>query len=82
MLRAHGVEGSLGGFLLEALQMRLSESVVPEFWAGLKQPENDVEERSRAGVLLSAFQTLLERLDPLLRELLHQRNNTELFTLF
>uniref|UniRef100_A0A3B3Z8A8 Anaphase-promoting complex subunit 2 n=1 Tax=Periophthalmus magnuspinnatus TaxID=409849 RepID=A0A3B3Z8A8_9GOBI len=68
VLRAHGVECYLGGFLLEALQMRLSESVVPEFWSGLKLPENDVDERGRAGVLVSAFQTLLDRLDPLLRE--------------
>uniref|UniRef100_A0A8C6UCI6 Anaphase-promoting complex subunit 2 n=1 Tax=Neogobius melanostomus TaxID=47308 RepID=A0A8C6UCI6_9GOBI len=69
VLRAHGVECSLGGFLLEALQMRLSESVVPEFWAGLKRPENELQEKGRAAVLLSAFQTLLERLDPLLRGL-------------
>ncbi|KAJ0001164.1 hypothetical protein NQD34_006184 [Periophthalmus magnuspinnatus] len=69
VLRAHGVECYLGGFLLEALQMRLSESVVPEFWSGLKLPENDVDERGRAGVLVSAFQTLLDRLDPLLRAL-------------
>ncbi|XP_072298799.1 anaphase-promoting complex subunit 2 [Eucyclogobius newberryi] len=66
VLRAHGVDCYLGAFLLEALQMRLSESVVPEFWSGLKRPENEVDERGRAGVLLSAFHTLLERLHPLL----------------
>lgn len=69
VLRAHGLERCLGSFLLEMLQMRLSESVVPEFWAGLNRPENDLEERDRACVLLSAFQTLLDRLHPLLRGL-------------
>lgn len=48
--------------------MSLSSFVAPEFWAGLKQPENELEERDRVCVLLGAFQTLLERLDPLLSE--------------
>uniref|UniRef100_A0A665T0A7 Anaphase-promoting complex subunit 2 n=1 Tax=Echeneis naucrates TaxID=173247 RepID=A0A665T0A7_ECHNA len=56
----------LGGWLLETLQMRLSSSVVPEFWSGLKQPENELDERGRAWVLLTAFRTLLDRLDPFL----------------
>ncbi|XP_070779956.1 anaphase-promoting complex subunit 2 [Enoplosus armatus] len=66
LLCSQGLGRLLGGWLLETLQMRLSSSVVPEFWSGLKQPENELEERSRAWVLLTAFQTLLERLEPFL----------------
>ncbi|XP_077386875.1 anaphase-promoting complex subunit 2 isoform X1 [Festucalex cinctus] len=56
----------LASWLLEILQMRLSSSVVPEFWCGLKQVENEVDERGRVWVLLTAFRTLLERLQPFL----------------
>ncbi|CAB1423140.1 unnamed protein product [Pleuronectes platessa] len=66
LLCAHGLGRLLGGWLLETLQMRLSSSVVPEFWSGLKQPENELEERDRAWVLLTAFRTLLDRLEPFL----------------
>ncbi|XP_029997484.1 anaphase-promoting complex subunit 2 [Sphaeramia orbicularis] len=66
LLSAHGLDQLLGSWLLETLQMRLSSCVVPEFWSGLKQPENEVEERDRAWVLLTAFRTLLDRLDPFL----------------
>lgn len=63
-----GLGRLLGGWLLEMLQMRLSSSVVPEFWSGLKQPENELEERGRAWVLLTTFRTLLGRLEPFLCE--------------
>ncbi|XP_060945588.1 anaphase-promoting complex subunit 2 [Limanda limanda] len=66
LLVARGHGRLLGEWLLETLQMRLSSSVVPEFWSGLKQPENELEERDRAWVLLTAFRTLLERLEPFL----------------
>ncbi|XP_078140612.1 anaphase-promoting complex subunit 2 [Centroberyx gerrardi] len=66
LLSCHGLGRFLGGWLLETLQMRLTSSVVPEFWSGLKQPENELEERDRAWVLLTAFQTLLDRLEPFL----------------
>ncbi|XP_053298739.1 anaphase-promoting complex subunit 2 [Pleuronectes platessa] len=66
LLCAHGLGRLLGGWLLETLQMRLSSSVVPEFWSGLKQPENELEERDRAWVLLTVFRTLLDRLEPFL----------------
>lgn len=66
LLNRHGLSGFLGGWLLETLQMRLTVSVVPEFWSGLKQPENELEEKDRAWVLLTAFQTLLDRLEPFL----------------
>ncbi|CAL1587627.1 unnamed protein product [Knipowitschia caucasica] len=69
VLRAHGVDVHLGPFLLEGLQMLLSDSVVPEFWSGLSQPQNELEERGRAEVLVSVFHTLLDRLQPLLRAL-------------
>ncbi|XP_075999139.1 anaphase-promoting complex subunit 2 isoform X2 [Genypterus blacodes] len=46
--------------------MRLSTCVVPGFWAGLNQPENELQERDRAWVLLSTFRTLLDRLEPFL----------------
>ncbi|KAM9346561.1 anaphase-promoting complex subunit 2 [Symphorus nematophorus] len=66
LLCSQGLGRLLGGWLLETLQMRLSSSVVPEFWAGLKEPENELEERGRAWVLLTAFRTLLGRLEPFL----------------
>lgn len=66
LLSRQGLGRLLGAWLLETLQMRLSSSVVPEFWSGLKQPENELEERGRAWVLLSAFRTLLDRLEPFL----------------
>ncbi|XP_003976982.1 anaphase-promoting complex subunit 2 [Takifugu rubripes] len=56
----------LGIWLLETLQIHLSSAVVPEFWSGLKQPENELEERGRAWVLLTTFRTLLDRLEPFL----------------
>lgn len=64
LLGDHGLDQLLGSWLLETLQMCLSSSVVPEFWSGLKQPENELEERDRALVLLAAFRTLLDRLQP------------------
>ncbi|KAM4534967.1 anaphase-promoting complex subunit 2 [Fundulus diaphanus] len=66
LLCCHGLGRLLGVWLLETLQVRLSSSVVPEFWSGLRQPENELEERDRAGVLLTAFRTLLDRLEPFL----------------
>ncbi|XP_029363516.1 anaphase-promoting complex subunit 2-like isoform X2 [Echeneis naucrates] len=66
LLCGQNLDQLLGGWLLETLQMRLSSSVVPEFWSGLKQPENELDERGRAWVLLTAFRTLLDRLDPFL----------------
>ncbi|KAI3359966.1 hypothetical protein L3Q82_013850, partial [Scortum barcoo] len=66
LLCNRGLGRLLGGWLLETLQMRLSSSVVPEFWSGLRQPENEQEERGRAWVLLSAFRSLLGRLEPFL----------------
>lgn len=66
LLCSQGLGQLLGDWLLETLQMRLSSFVVPEFWSGLKQPENELEERDRTWVLLSAFRTLLERLEPFL----------------
>ncbi|AWP19370.1 putative anaphase-promoting complex subunit 2 [Scophthalmus maximus] len=66
LLCSHGLGRLLAGWLLETLQMRLSSSVVPEFWSGLEQPENELEERGRAWVLLTAFRTLLDRLEPFL----------------
>lgn len=66
LLCAQGLGRLLGGWLLETLQMRLSSSVVPEFWSGLRQPENELEERGRAWVLLTTFRTLLDRLEPFL----------------
>lgn len=66
LLCSQGLGQMLGCWLLETLQIRLSSSVVPEFWSGLKQPENELEERGRAWVLLTTFRTLLDRLEPFL----------------
>lgn len=66
LLCSQGLGQLLGIWILETLQIQLSSSVVPEFWSGLKQPENELEERGRAWVLLSTFRTLLDRLEPFL----------------
>ncbi|XP_034566963.1 anaphase-promoting complex subunit 2 [Notolabrus celidotus] len=66
LLSGQGLDRLLGSWLLETLQQRLSSSVVPEFWSGLKQPENELEERGRAWVLLTAFRTLIGHLEPFL----------------
>uniref|UniRef100_I3JSM4 Anaphase-promoting complex subunit 2 n=1 Tax=Oreochromis niloticus TaxID=8128 RepID=I3JSM4_ORENI len=66
LLNDQGLGRLLGSWLLETLQMRLSSCVVPEFWSGLKQPENEMEEKDRVWVLLTAFRTLLDRLEPFL----------------
>lgn len=66
LLCSQGLGRLLGGWLLETLQMCLSSSVVPEFWSGLKQPENEQEERGRVWVLLTTFRTLFGRLEPFL----------------
>lgn len=68
LLNDQGLGRLLGSWLLETLQMRLSACVVPEFWSGLKQPENEMEEKDRVWVLLTAFRTLLDRLEPFLGE--------------
>ncbi|XP_026019741.1 anaphase-promoting complex subunit 2 [Astatotilapia calliptera] len=66
LLNDQGLGRLLGSWLLETLQMRLSACVVPEFWSALKQPENEMEEKDRVWVLLTAFRTLLDRLEPFL----------------
>ncbi|XP_049600328.1 anaphase-promoting complex subunit 2 [Syngnathus scovelli] len=66
LLCGQGAARLLASWLLETLQMRLSSSVVPEFWCGLNQMENEVDERGQVWVLLTAFRTLLERLQPFL----------------
>lgn len=66
LLRHQCLDRGLAGWLLESMQIRLSSSVVPEFWLGLKQPENSLEERGKAWVLLTAFRTLLDQLGPFL----------------
>ncbi|XP_058508779.1 anaphase-promoting complex subunit 2 [Solea solea] len=66
LLCGQGLDRLLGSWLLETLQMRLSACVAPEFWCGLEQPENELEERDRASVLLAAFRTLFDRLEPFL----------------
>ena len=64
VLCSSGLGRHLGSWLLNTLQTRLATAVAPEFWAGLEQPENELEERDRARVLLVAFHTLLEKLEP------------------
>lgn len=66
LLRDQALDRVLASWLLESLQIRLSSCVVPEFWSGLKQPENSLEERGKAWVLLTAFRTLLDQLEPFL----------------
>ncbi|XP_012992591.2 anaphase-promoting complex subunit 2 [Esox lucius] len=66
LLCSNGLGQFLEGWLMETLQVRLTTAMAPEFWAGLKQPENELEEKDRARILLMAFRTLLDRLEPFL----------------
>lgn len=66
LLTKHGLGQYVEGWLLETLQVRLTTSVAPEFWTGLKQPEGDSQERDRAKALLDAFRNLLQQLEPFL----------------
>ncbi|XP_057716916.1 anaphase-promoting complex subunit 2 [Corythoichthys intestinalis] len=66
VLCAQGAAELLASWLLETLQMRLSSTVVPEFWCRLKQVEKEEEEKGRIRILLTAFQALLESLRPFL----------------
>ncbi|XP_013984291.2 anaphase-promoting complex subunit 2-like [Salmo salar] len=66
LLCSNGLGQFLEGWLLETLQVRLTTAVTPEFWAGLKQPENELGEKDRTRILLMAFRTLLDRLEPFL----------------
>uniref|UniRef100_A0A4W5P100 Anaphase-promoting complex subunit 2 n=1 Tax=Hucho hucho TaxID=62062 RepID=A0A4W5P100_9TELE len=66
LLCSIGLGQFLEGWLLETLQVRLTTAVAPEFWAGLKQPENEHGEKDRTRILLMAFRTLLDRLEPFL----------------
>lgn len=65
-LAEHGLGQYVEGWLLETLQVRLTTSVAPEFWTGLKQPEGESQERDRASALLKAFRNLLQHLEPFL----------------
>ena len=64
VLCTSGLGRHLESWLLNRLQTSLATAVAPEFLAGLEQPENELEERDRARVLLDAFHTLLEKLEP------------------
>ena len=66
LLCSSGLGQFLEGWLLETLQVRLTTAVAPEFWAELKRTETEPDERGRARVLLGAFHTLLDRLEPFL----------------
>ena len=66
LLCSSGLGQFLEGWLLETLQVRLTTAVAPEFWAELRRSETEPDERGRARVLLGAFRTLLERLEPFL----------------
>ncbi|XP_030623702.1 anaphase-promoting complex subunit 2 [Chanos chanos] len=66
LLCSQGLGPYVEGWLLETLQMRLTSTVAPEFWARLKQPQEGLQERERAKTLLEAFRNLLLQLEPFL----------------
>lgn len=53
----------------EVLQMDLQRSIAPEFWNGMNQQENAVEEQQCTHLLLDTFRLLITRLDPYLKSL-------------
>nr|DBA21279.1 TPA: hypothetical protein GDO54_017950 [Pyxicephalus adspersus] len=67
VLRTCGLHSMLEEWFSEVLQMDLQRNIAPEFWNGINQQENTVEERECVLLLLDAFRLLFSRLEPYLK---------------
>ncbi|XP_040298045.1 anaphase-promoting complex subunit 2 [Bufo bufo] len=63
------LQSVLEEWFIEVLQMDLQRNIAPEFWNGMNQQENAVEEQQCTALLLDTFRLLLTRLDPYLKSL-------------
>lgn len=69
MLRVCGLHAVVEEWFTEVLQMDLQRNIAPEFWNGINQQENAVEEQECVLLLLDTFRLLLSRLEPYLKSL-------------
>ncbi|OCT66856.1 anaphase-promoting complex subunit 2 [Xenopus laevis] len=69
VLHLYDLHSMVEEWFTEVLQMDLQRNIAPEFWNGINQHENAVEEEQCVVLLLDAFRLLMSRLDPYLRSL-------------
>eukprot|EP00079_Xenopus_tropicalis_P017498 XP_004917614.1 PREDICTED: anaphase-promoting complex subunit 2 [Xenopus tropicalis] len=69
VLHLYDLHSMVEEWFTEVLQMDLQRNIAPEFWNGINQHENAVEEEHCAVLLLDAFRLLVSRLEPYLRSL-------------
>ncbi|XP_063792234.1 anaphase-promoting complex subunit 2 [Pseudophryne corroboree] len=69
VLHIYDLHSVLEEWFTEVLQMDLQRNIAPEFWNGINQQENAVEEQQCILLLLETFRLLVSRLDPYLNSL-------------
>ncbi|MEE6516480.1 hypothetical protein FKM82_025968 [Ascaphus truei] len=69
VLHRYDLHSVLEEWFTEVLQIDLQRNIAPEFWNGINQYENTVEEQQCTLLLLDAFRLLMSRLDPYLKSL-------------
>ncbi|XP_069603848.1 anaphase-promoting complex subunit 2 isoform X1 [Ranitomeya imitator] len=69
VLLEYDLHSVLEEWFTEVLQMDLQRNIAPEFWNGMNQQENSVEEQQCTALLLDTFRLLITRLDPYLKSL-------------
>ncbi|XP_071981367.1 anaphase-promoting complex subunit 2 [Engystomops pustulosus] len=67
VLLDYDLQSVLEEWFTEVLQMDLQRNIAPEFWNGINQQENAVEEQQCMVLLLDTFRLLITRLDPYLK---------------
>ncbi|KAM4695891.1 anaphase-promoting complex subunit 2 [Rhinophrynus dorsalis] len=69
VLHLYDLHSVLEEWFTEVLQTDLQRNIAPEFWNGINQHENTVEEQQCILLLLDTFRLLMSRLDPYLNSL-------------
>lgn len=69
VLRVCDLHNVVEEWFTEVLQMDLQRNITPEFWNGINQQENAVQEQECAILLLDTFRLLVSRLEPYLKSL-------------
>ncbi|KAM8934690.1 anaphase-promoting complex subunit 2 isoform 1-T1 [Pelodytes ibericus] len=69
ILHLYDLHVMLEDWFAEVLQIDLQRNIAPEFWNGMNQQENAIEEQHCILLLLDTFRLLITRLDPYLKSL-------------
>ncbi|KAM4664309.1 anaphase-promoting complex subunit 2 [Discoglossus pictus] len=69
VLHQYDLHSVVEEWFTEVLQTDLQRNIAPEFWNGINQPENTVDEQQCILLLLDTFTLLMSRLDPYLKSL-------------